>query len=70
MIPAEQTPADHVREVAAVRASLLLPDTRAERHGVYARRRPRGVLPGPHTFLEPPAPSHVFVFPVVTERHL
>lgn len=70
MIPAEQTRADHVREVAAVRASLLLPDTRAERHGVYPHRRPKGVLPGPHTFLEPPAPARVFVFPIVTERRL
>lgn len=57
MIPAEQTRAEHAREVAAVRASLLLPDTRAERHGVYPHRRPKGIIPGPH----------MFAFPVVHE---
>jgi hypothetical protein len=43
------TPAEHAREVAAVRASLLLAPTRAQRHGVYVLRRPPvvvAVMPG------------------------
>jgi hypothetical protein len=51
------TPAEHTRERDAVRASLLLADTRSERHGVYVLRKPRvvvAVLPG-----------RVFVIPTV-----
>jgi hypothetical protein len=46
------TPAEHAREVNAVRASLLLAPTRSERHGVYPNRT-LPVLPGPHTFAMP-----------------
>lgn len=54
------TPAEHRREVAAVRASLLLMPTRAARHGVYANRP---VVE--HVVVPPIAPVHVYVLPVV-----
>jgi hypothetical protein len=35
------TAAEHAAQVVAVSASLLMGESRSERHGVYARRRPR-----------------------------
>jgi hypothetical protein len=57
-----QSPAEHSRERDAVRASLLLADTRSERHGVYVLRRPPVVVVA--------RPGHVFVIPTVWEKLL
>lgn len=52
---------------AAVRLSLLMGDTRAERHGTYARRKPRHVSPIPAPLPVLP-PAHVYRLPRVAER--
>ena len=62
MIRGEQTREEHARERAAVRASLLLADSRSERHGVYVLRAPSVVVVS--------RPGHVFVIPHVEERRL
>lgn len=49
------TPAEHATQREAVLRSLLLGTTRAERHGVYARRKPvvAPVVPEPHRYRLP-----------------
>jgi hypothetical protein len=55
----------HKATLEAIRLSLLLGDTTADRHGVYANRKPK---PAP---LPPPliAPIHQFVMPIVMENY-
>jgi hypothetical protein len=56
----EQTPSEHDEQRALVQRSMLLADTRAERHGVYLKRKP--VAP---VVLN--VGAHVFVLPRVVE---
>lgn len=65
MTTPEHTPAERkaVRELVA--RSNLLADTSAERHGVYAVRKPP-VVPVPPVVVN--VGAHVFVVPVVFEN--
>lgn len=60
------TPAEHAREVVAVRASLMLAGTRADRRDGPVRRIAAPIAAP----IAPVAPAHVFVVPIVTERPL
>lgn len=57
----------HAETVAAIHLSLLLGDTRSERHGVYRVRRPR-VAPVLLALSVLPVPAHVFTVPDVHEN--
>jgi hypothetical protein len=56
---------NHEEINAAVRLSLLMGDTRSERHGCYANRKPLFVSPPP---IPPALPLHTFALPVVREN--
>lgn len=56
----QQTPAEHAQQKAWVIAAELLAPTRAQRHGVYARRPPVVVV----------VAAHHYVLPVVRENLL
>jgi hypothetical protein len=60
---------NHEETKAAIRLSLLMGDTRSERHGCYANRRPLAApLPLPEIPLLPVPPLHVYGLPVVREN--
>jgi hypothetical protein len=59
---------NHEQINAAIRLSLLMGDTRSERHGCYPLRKPRFVSPPPLPDLPPVLPLHVYALPVVREN--
>jgi hypothetical protein len=59
---------NHDETKAAIHLSLLMGDTKSERHGCYPLRKPRSTTPPPEI---PPLPTrlpHVFGLPVVREN--
>jgi hypothetical protein len=60
----------HDAQKAMIRASLLLADTRADRHGVYAKRRKPALRPVPPRAGGWSPGGHVWTMPVVNEKTL
>jgi hypothetical protein len=58
---------NHDETKAAIHLSLLMGDTKSERHGCYPLRKPRFVSPPPPDPLPVRLP-HVFGLPVVREN--